>query len=126
MPKQLRIFRRPIAALVVMVSLAIGAHAALNKRVPDAAEATSPGQNADGAKNALRIALVIGNGHYPDADEALAQPINDARALTTSLRRNGFDVDIVEDAKKDDMNRAIIRLKPKVKSDSVVVLFFGG
>jgi uncharacterized caspase-like protein len=126
MPKQLRIFRRAIAALVIVVSVAIGVHAALNKRVPDAAEAISPGQPADGAKNALRIALVIGNGHYPDADEALAQPINDARALTTSLRRNGFDVDIVEDAKKDDMNRAIIRLKSKVKSDSVVVLFFGG
>jgi len=126
MPKHLRIFRRPIAALVVIVSLAIGAHAALNKRIPDAAEAISSEQNTDSAKKASRIALVIGNGHYPDADEALAQPINDARALTASLRRNGFDVDIVEDAKKNDMSRAIVRLKSKVKSDSVVVLFFSG
>ena len=29
-----------------------------------------------------RLALVIGNGHYPDANAPLAQPINDARALT--------------------------------------------
>ena len=47
-------------------------------------------------------------------------------ALTATLRRNGFDVDIVEDAKNDDMSRAIVRLKSKVRSDSVVVLFFGG
>ncbi len=78
------------------------------------------------ASTASRIALVIGNGHYPDANAPLAQPINDARALTASLRRNGFDVDVVEDASKDDMNRAIDRLKSKVRPDSVVMLFFGG
>ena len=69
---------------------------------------------------------MIGNGHYPDAHAPLAQPINDARALTAALRRNGFDVDVVEDASKDDMNRAIGRLKSKIKPDSVVMLFFGG
>jgi uncharacterized caspase-like protein len=74
----------------------------------------------------LRIALVIGNGNYPDASAPLAQPINDARALTAALRRNGFDVDVVEDAGKDDMNRAIGRLKSKIRPDSVVMLFFGG
>jgi uncharacterized caspase-like protein len=56
----------------------------------------------------------------------LAQPINDARALSGSLRQNGFDVDVVEDANKDDMSRAIERLKGKIKRDSVVMLFFGG
>ena len=128
MPNRLRIFRRPIAvaaaAVVVMVSLAIGARAALNKRAPDAAKAIST--SADDAKRPSRIALVIGNGHYPDADEPLAQPINDAQALTASLRRNGFDVDLVEDASKDDMSRAIGRLRSKIKSGSVVMLFFGG
>src|SRR5258708_2506737 len=80
--RQLCTSRRSLAiaaALVGMVSLAIGAHAALNKRSLDAA-----------------------------------------------LRRNGFDVDVVEDASKDDMGRAIARLKSKVKPDSVVMLFFGG
>jgi uncharacterized caspase-like protein len=32
----------------------------------------------------------------------------------------------VEDAGKDDMNRAIGRLKSKIRHDSVVMLFFGG
>jgi uncharacterized caspase-like protein len=70
--------------------------------------------------------LVIGNGRYPDANAPLTQPINDARALSASLRRNGFDVDVVEDASKDDMSRAVDRLKSKIRPDSVVMLFFGG
>jgi len=126
---QLRISHRPIAvaaALVGMVSLAIGAHAALNKRSLDAAKAIVTEQDGALTKKASRIALVIGNGHYPDAAAPLVQPINDARALTAALRHNGFDVDVVEDASKDDMNRAIDRLKSKVGPDSVVMLFFGG
>ena len=126
---KLRISPRSItvaAALVGMVSLAIGAHAALNMRALDAAKAVATEQDNDAGKRASRIALVIGNGRYPDANAPLTQPINDARALTASLRRNGFDVDVVEDASKDDMSRAVDRLKSKVRPDSVVMLFFGG
>jgi uncharacterized caspase-like protein len=126
---KLRISPRSItvaAALVGMVSLAIGAHAALNMRALDAAKAVATEQDNDAGKHASRIALVIGNGRYPDANAPLIQPINDARALTASLRRNGFDVDVVEDASKDDMSRAVDRLKSKIRPDSVVMLFFGG
>ena len=125
----LQISRRPIAlaaVLVGMVSLAIGAHAALSKRALDAAKAVTTEQSADATRRASRIALVIGNGHYPDAAAPLAQPINDARALTAALRRHGFDVDVVEDASRDDMNRAVDRLKSRIRPDSVVMLFFGG
>jgi uncharacterized caspase-like protein len=126
---KLRISPRSItvaAALVGMVSLAIGAHAALNMRALDAAKAVATKQDNDAGKHASRVALVIGNGRYPDANAPLIQPINDARALTASLRRNGFDVDVVEDASKDDMSRAVDRLKSKIGPDSVVMLFFGG
>ena len=125
---QLRISRRSVtlaAAFVCVLSLAIGAHAALNKRALDAAKAIEAEQT-DALKGTSRLALVIGNGNYPDAAAPLAQPINDARALTGALRRNGFDVDVVEDASKDDMSRAIGRLKSRIKPDSVVMLFFGG
>src|SRR6266478_113215 len=125
---QLCLSRRSItmaAAFVCVLSLAIGAHAALNKRALDAAKAIEAEQTG-ALKGASRIALVIGNGNYPDASAPLAQPINEARALTAALRRNGFDVDVVEDAGKDDMNRAIGRLKSKIRPDSVVMLFFGG
>jgi uncharacterized caspase-like protein len=124
----LRVSSRPvaIAAVVVgMVSLAIGAHAALNMRSLDAQESAAA-SSVDTAKKPSRIALVIGNGHYPDANAPLSQPINDARALTSELRRDGFDVDVIEDASKDDMTRAVARLKAKVRPDSVVMLFYGG
>ena len=126
---QLRISRRPVTiavALVGLVSLAIGAHAALNKRSLDAAKAIGTEQTGSIGATASRVALVIGNGHYPDASAPLAQPINDARGLTAALRGKGFDVDVVEDATKDDMARAIVRLKAKIKPDTVAMLFFGG
>lgn len=125
---QVRISRRPVTiaiALVGLVSLAIGAHAALNKRALDAAKAVGAEQNVV-SHGASRVALVIGNGHYPDAAAPLSQPINDARGLTAALRAQGVDVDVVEDATKDDMSRAIERLKSKIKKDTVVMLFFGG
>lgn len=134
---QISISRRSLtiaAVLVATVSLGLGAHAALNKRALDAARAIAfaPGEagvaegSAKGSKVGSKIALVIGNGHYPDANAPLAQPINDARALTAKLRSSGFDVDVVEDASKDDMRRAVARLQARVKPDSVVMLFFGG
>ena len=127
--RQLSISRRSLtiaAALAGVLSLAIGAHAALNKRALDVAKALAAEQSDAANKRASKIALVNGNGHYPDANAPLSQPINDARALTAALRGNGFDVDVVEDASRDDMSRAIARLKSKIKPDSVVMLFFGG
>jgi uncharacterized caspase-like protein len=126
--RQLSASRRSLTiatVLVGLVSLAIGAHAALNKRSLDAAKAAEASQLNQVAKPS-RIALVIGNGRYPDANAPLTQPINDARALTAALRREGFDVDVVEDASRDDMHRAVGRLKAKINSESVVMLFFGG
>jgi uncharacterized caspase-like protein len=126
---KLRISRRTVTIAVAfagVVSLAIGAHAALNKRSLDAAKAIGTEQTGSIGTSAGRIALVIGNGHYPDASAPLSQPINDARGLTAALRAKGFDVDVVEDATKDDMARAIARLKAKVKQDTVAMLFFGG
>jgi uncharacterized caspase-like protein len=114
------------AALVGTVSLAIGAHAALNKRALDTARAAATEQAEGAANRPSRIALVIGNSHYPDASLPLTQPVNDARALTAALRHEGFDVDVIEDATHDDMTRAVARLKSKVRSDSVVMLYFGG
>ena len=125
----LPVSRRTIAiaaAMIGTVSLAIGAHAALSRRAEDAARAVATEQTVDVAGKGGKLALIIGNGHYPDAAEALTQPINDARALSDTLRRDGFDVDVVEDATKDDMGRAIDRLKSRIRPDSVVMLFFGG
>jgi uncharacterized caspase-like protein len=127
--QQLSVSRRSLtiaAALIGMVSLAIGAHAALNKRSLDMAKAAAAAFDSRMASKPSRLALVIGNGHYPDANAPLSQPINDARALTAALRREGFDVDVVEDASKDDITSAVDRLQARINPQSVVMLFFGG
>ncbi len=125
---QFRVSRRSVevaTALVALVSLAIGAHASLNKRL-ETNKPVTVSYAADQAAKPVRVALVIGNGHYPDANAPLAQQINDARALTAALRSNGFDVDVVEDASRDDMQRAVARLREKITPQSVVMLYFGG
>lgn len=124
---QLLFSRRSIAiaaGLLGTVSLAIGAHAALSVRA-GAAKAVAT-EHAGPAVKGLRVALVIGNSHYPDAGKPLAQPINDARALSNTLRRDGFEVDTVEDATREDMVRAVAWLKSSIGPHSVVMLFFGG
>jgi uncharacterized caspase-like protein len=124
-----RVSRRSATILAVMVgsvSLAIGAHAALYKRTPDSSQAASIAPVAETATDGSKLALVIGNGRYPDADAPLVQPVEDARALAARLHRDGFDVDEREDAGKADMAQAVERLKSKIRRNSVVLLFFAG
>src|SRR5262245_302568 len=79
-------------------------------------------QQSDGSK----IALLIGNAKYPDADGPLKQPVNDARAVADELRRNGFETDVAENLTKEAMQRAVERLYRKVKPGAAVVFFFSG
>src|SRR5437588_12389765 len=76
-------------------------------------------QQSDGGK----IALLIGNANYPDADAPLKHPVNDARAMADELRRNGFDTDVAENLTKEAMQRAAERLYGKVKPGASVVFF---
>ena len=111
-----------ICSLIGVALLAIGANAALDLNTSEAAKVVSTKERA----SPIQLALIIGNGHYPDAAEPLNQPINDADGLADAMRRHGFDVDVVEDATKADMARAVERLKSRIKPGSVVMLFFGG
>jgi hypothetical protein len=73
-----------------------------------------------------RLALVIGNAKYPDAEAPLREPINDARELADELKRDGFAVEIGENLTIDQMRRAFERLYGKIKPGSVALLFFSG
>lgn len=108
--------------LISMALLAIGAHATLDIQTSEAPRVVL----AEESVVATQLALVIGNGHYPDAAEPLYQPINDASGLADAMSRRGFDVDMVEDATKADMARALERLRSRIKPGSIVMLFFGG
>ena len=108
-------------SLIGVTLLAIGANAALDLRTSEAAKVVPAQETA----SAIQLALIIGNGNYPDAAERLDQPINDAwSSVRNAPPRN--HVDVVEDATKADMARAVERLKSRIKPGSVVMLFFGG
>lgn len=75
---------------------------------------------------AERLALVIGNAKYPDAEAPLKEPINDARAVADELKRDGFNVEVGENLTGDAMRRAFDKLYGRIKPGSVVLLFFSG
>src|ERR1700742_3899720 len=73
-----------------------------------------------------RVALVIGNAKYPDADAPLKEPINDARDVADELKRDGFNVDVGENLTGDGMRRALEKPYGKIKPGSVALIFFSG
>jgi uncharacterized caspase-like protein len=77
-------------------------------------------------QNDTRVALLIGNAAYPDAEAPLKDPVNNVRSLAEELRRSGFDVDIGENLTKEAMRAAIERFYGKIKSGSTALLFFSG
>lgn len=123
---QLYITRQLVGVACGLISsialFAVGARATLDIQALDVPRVVF----AEESVGASQLALIIGNGHYPDAAEPLNQPINDASGLADAMSRRGFDVDMVEDATKADMASAIERLKSRIKPGSVVMLFFGG
>jgi uncharacterized caspase-like protein len=113
--------------LVVFVSTSLGAVQRFEKphsRASSTCSATEVKQSPHADTN--RVALVIGNFNYPDADMQPAQTGNDACALASALRKDGFDVDLVQNATRNDMQRAIERLEAKVRHDSIIMIYFGG
>lgn len=73
-----------------------------------------------------RLALVIGNSTYPDADSPLHQMTRDAEGLANALRIDGFLVDAVDNAARPDITRAIDHLTARVHLNSIVLVYFGG
>ncbi|MBI3517212.1 MAG: SUMF1/EgtB/PvdO family nonheme iron enzyme [Proteobacteria bacterium] len=72
-----------------------------------------------------RVALVIGNGAY-QAGAALANPANDARAMSAKLRKLGFDVIAVENGTQQSMRRAIGQFSNKLTADAVSLFYYAG
>ncbi|MGH6834339.1 MAG: caspase family protein [Methylocella sp.] len=83
-------------------------------------------QQVDAGNSGLRVALVIGNAGYPNADPKLTQPIGNARALGDELTRDGFQVEVGENLTKEAMQRAFGRLYDRIKPGAVALIFFSG
>src|SRR6266403_188618 len=113
-------------AVVVFVSTSLGALQRFEKPHSHASSTCSAPEVKQPHADTNRVALVIGNFNYPDADTPPAQTGNDACALASALRKDNFDVDLVQNATRIDMQRAIARLEAKVRHDSIIMIYFGG
>jgi hypothetical protein len=77
------------------------------------------------ATSGPRHALVIGNASYADG-EVLRQPLADARAIATQLRRGGFQVEVGENLTRDGMANAVSRFAARIERGSAALFFFSG
>jgi formylglycine-generating enzyme required for sulfatase activity len=72
-----------------------------------------------------RIALVVGNSAYRNAEE-LPNPRNDARAVGEALERVGFDVEIQLDLSQPALQDALREFGYQAESADVAVVFYAG
>ncbi len=71
-----------------------------------------------------KLALVIGNGSYPEAP--LKNPTNDARAIASKLNALGFEVMRGENLGLREMTRLITRFGEKAAGTGVGLFFYAG
>ncbi len=82
------------------------------------------GQNASVAEAGKRVALVIGNGSYPQSPVRTA--VADAKAIAELLKAGGFDVVYAQDARHADMDAAIRQFSQKLERGATAVVYFAG
>jgi TPR repeat protein len=71
-----------------------------------------------------RLALVIGNANYTDMP--LTNPENDATDMANKLQSLDFDVILIKNGNKEQMERAIDDLEEKGRSYNAVMFFYAG
>ena len=74
---------------------------------------------------AKRHALVIGNSNYEKAGR-LRNPVNDANAMSRTLKRFGFKVTTLRNANLRDMERAISSFGKRLRGGGVGLFFYAG
>jgi hypothetical protein len=121
-----------VVPFVGLVPVAFGISLGLEKLAPEKAQAAlgeTPAIQSSAqpvASSASRMALIIGNADYPDANAPLSHPVKDARALADQLRRNGFEVDVQENLGKDELKRAFDNFNARIKPGTVALVSYGG
>ncbi|EDN67598.1 peptidase C14, caspase catalytic subunit p20 [Beggiatoa sp. PS] len=73
-----------------------------------------------------RVALVIGNANYSKPINTLKSPLKDADDMSQSLQRLGFEVTLLKDAGKQEMDRAIEAFGQKLGKKTAAFFIFLG
>jgi hypothetical protein len=72
-----------------------------------------------------RVALVLGNGAYRSVPR-LANPVTDAQGVAETLRRMGFQVDLVRDASRAQTEEALRRFGRAAEGAETALFFYAG
>ena len=73
-----------------------------------------------------RVAFIVGNSNYQNV-VALANPANDAAAITEMFKKAGFDVvESRRDLKNADMRRALRDFTEKARDAVIAVIYYAG
>ena len=86
--------------------------------------AVAPIAQAQTAATEARTALIIGNSNY--RENALKNPVNDARAMAKAMRDLGFTVMLHENASKKTMETAVIDFGRKLADGGVGFFYYAG
>ncbi len=81
---------------------------------------------SDVAGGAKRVALVIANVRYPGTNSQVGTASRDAHLLTDELKRDRFEVALVEDASKAEMLRAFVDFVAKLGPGATALIYFNG
>lgn len=74
-----------------------------------------------------RVALVIGNAGYgANGWTRISTAVNDAEAVAKALEKANFDVVLVEDGSKSDLDNAAKAFRTKAATADVAVVYFSG
>jgi hypothetical protein len=73
-----------------------------------------------------RVALVIGNNRYESAVGPLKNAVNDAKAVSKTLRGLGFTVTEEHNVTRDELMEAVTGFRERVKDSEVSLFYFAG
>ena len=80
---------------------------------------------ASAATEGKRVALVIGNGAYSNVP-TLLNPPNDAGDVASALKRLGFSVSLLTNARFDDMRRGLLAFGREAAGADMAAVYFAG
>jgi tetratricopeptide (TPR) repeat protein len=124
-PSQEREFMKLRVKTFVVISAMACANLMLLRAGEAAAQTDPRGLRAEKAAEVeRRVALVVGNAAYKDSP--LLNPVNDARAMASTLRSFGFDVIYGENLSLTDLKRNIRSFGDKIRNGGVGLFYFSG
>ena len=112
--------------LALLAPLAAGVVMTVDQFAPEKAEAALGTDDRMDITSTSRVALLIGNADYPDANTPLGHPVRDMHALADELRRTGFAVEVKQNLGKEELQRAVDTFQAKINPGSTALLAYSG